>query len=168
MAQRSPSPPAPIAQEIVMATITLQHEYPYPADLVWAVATDLDHLKEVVAGLVEFRNLPSGRIYHGQRLDVDVSLFGKLPYKPYHMHVAHLDDAVMHFKSSEKGAGVKSWNHELNVVAADDGSRVTETIEIDAGLLTPIFKWWASYLYRSRHQPRMRILERLYAADNTA
>ena len=38
------------------------------------------------------------------------------------------------------------------------GSRLTDRIEIDAGLLTPLFVMWARYLYKARHKPRMRML----------
>jgi ligand-binding SRPBCC domain-containing protein len=142
-------------------TIKLRHIYPYPADLVWKVATDLDLLKRVVAGKVEFRNLPSGAIFSGQDIKVDVSLFGVLPYQPYRMQVVSLDVEQMCFVSSEKGAGVKSWQHSLRVVANGQGAAIEEEIEIDAGLLTRLFCKWAQFLYKGRHRPRLEILEEM-------
>ena len=62
-------------------SVHLIHEYAHPAARVWSVVIDLDRLKEVMAGLITFRNLPSGPIRQGQDLKVEVSLFGLLPYQ---------------------------------------------------------------------------------------
>ncbi len=140
-------------------TVHLTHPYSYPARQVWAVATDLDHLETVTAGLLAFRDLPSGAIYQGQHLTVQVSLFGTLPYQPYEMTVIEFDQDTMMFRSNEVGAGVKSWRHSLDVIAQGEGHcRIEEQIEIDAGVMTPIFAAWARFMYRKRHAPRLRIL----------
>ncbi len=141
-------------------TVKLSHEYPFSAEHVWAVATDLDHLQTVTRGLLEFRDLPSGQIHDGQHIKVQVSLFGKLPYQPYEMTVVTCDQATMSFQSEEVGAGVKSWRHVLTVVPTDTGSRIEEEITIDAGIATRVFATWARFLYRKRHMPRLRILEK--------
>ncbi len=148
-------------------TICLSHDYPYPAQQVWDVAIDLDHLKTVSNGLVSFRNLPSGQLYQGQHIQVDVSLFGWMPYQPYEMAVSALDDERMSFLSSEVGAGVRSWSHSLRVIPQKNGCRILEQIEIDAGLATPIFTAWAIFLYRRRHSPRLRILTALAQGSKT-
>lgn len=142
-------------------TVRLSHDYPFPPALVWRVVTDLDHLKTVTEGLLAFRDLPSGRIHGDQRLQVHVSLFGLLPYQPYTMVVAACDDAAMTFLSEEQGAGVKSWRHRLAVCPTGWGCSVLETIEIEAGLLTPAFAAWARFMYRRRHRPRLHILTAL-------
>lgn len=143
--------------------VELMHDYPYPPEDVWDVATDLGHLTTVVSGLLKFRGLPKGKIFEGQSLHVDVSLFGKLPYQPYEMTVVSLDDQQRTFQSSEIGAGVKSWRHSLKVVETASGSRIEESIEIDAGMMTPVFAAWARFMYRRRHQPRLDILKTRHA-----
>ncbi|WP_282078600.1 SRPBCC family protein [Epibacterium ulvae] len=141
--------------------VNLTHFYPYTARQVWDVATDLDHLSTVTAGLLAFRDLPSGAIHQGQHLKVQVSLFGKLPYQPYEMTVLECDKDKMAFRSNESGAGVKSWRHSLVVLPQDEGScRIEEQIEIDAGVMTWVFAAWAQFMYRKRHAPRLRILAR--------
>ncbi|WP_299410840.1 SRPBCC family protein [uncultured Roseobacter sp.] len=142
-------------------TIHLSHDYTYPAGWVWGVVIDLDHLKTITKGLVSFRNLPSGQIYQGQHIQVDVSLFSWMPYQPYEMTVIALDHEKMSFQSDEVGAGVKSWRHSLRVSPHKDGCRISEEIEIDAGMATPIFAAWARFLYRRRHKPRLQILASL-------
>lgn len=143
-----------------MRTISLTHNYAASAREVWEVAIDYDCLSEVMAGLVTFEGLPSGRVQAGQSMKVMVSLFGKLPAQPYQMKVLAFDDDEMHFQSSELGAGVKSWNHTLRVTPTENGSQLSETVEIDAGWATSLFALWARYLYAKRHAPRVRILER--------
>ncbi|SDE83998.1 Ligand-binding SRPBCC domain-containing protein [Paracoccus isoporae] len=141
-----------------MKTVILEHEYASPAKEVWAVATDLDALKEIMDGVVSFEGLPSGRVYQGQKITVQVSLFGKLPPQPYFMEVLECDDEAMTLRSSEKGAGVKSWRHTLSVEPQQSGSRLRDVIEIDAGWMSWAFALWARFLYRKRHEPRVQIL----------
>lgn len=143
-----------------MRKIHLTHTYTFPARNVWDVAIDYDCLAEVMQGLVTFEGLPKGRVEQGQSSTVMVSLFGKLPAQPYHMDVVTFDDDAMTFTSSERGAGVRSWHHTLRVEQTETGSRLLDTIEIDAGWRTALFVLWARFLYAKRHAPRQRILER--------
>ncbi|WP_299085304.1 SRPBCC family protein [uncultured Ruegeria sp.] len=142
-----------------MRIVTIQNDYPVSASRLWALATDYAALSEVMEGLVSFEGLPEGRARTGQRLEVMVSLFGKLPAQPYRIDVLECDNQRMILRSSERGAGVKTWLHSLTVMENETGSRLQDRIEIDAGMLTPVFALWARYLYRARHRPRLRLLE---------
>nr|WP_321509497.1 SRPBCC family protein [uncultured Celeribacter sp.] len=148
-----------------MKTVVLQHEYDAAAQDVWALATDLDALKEIMEGVVTFEGLPGGRVYEGQQITVQVSLFGKLPSQPYFMEVLECDDKAMILRSSEKGAGVKSWRHTLTVEPTASGSRLRDVIEIDAGWITWAYALWAKYLYGKRHKPRVRLLADMQAGQ---
>ena len=141
-----------------MRTIELSHDYPVSAQRLWELVTDYDALAEVMKGIIKFDGLPSGHTRPGQSFTVMVSVFGVLPPQPYHMEVLECDDRRMVLRSTERGAGVKVWKHSLIVFPMADGSRLMETIEIDAGWLTFAFARWARYLYRARHKPRLRLL----------
>ncbi|MCH9807415.1 MAG: SRPBCC family protein [Alphaproteobacteria bacterium] len=141
-----------------MGTVALEHDYPVEPRELWAIATDYGALQEVMKGIVSFDGLPEGRTETGQKLNIQVSLFGRLPSQPYAIEVIECDDEAMILRSNEKGAGVKSWQHTLTVTSIPGGSRLTDRIEIDAGFLTPFFVMWARYLYKARHEPRMRML----------
>jgi len=149
-------------------SVHLIHEYAHPAARVWSVVIDLDRLKEVMAGLITFQNLPSGPIRQGQDLKVEVSLFGLLPYQPYEMRVERLDPASMTFQSDERGAGVQSWRHCLKVIPTETGCTVSEKIEIEAGPATPVFAAWARYLYGRRHKRRLTILQEIATSEDGA
>jgi hypothetical protein len=141
-----------------MKTVTIIHEYAASADAVWELVTDYQALAEVMEGVVAFDGLPKGRTKTGQSIEVKVSLFGKLPTQPYLMEVLECSDETMTLRSSERGAGVKSWKHTLTVFPIEAGCRLQDHIVIDAGLMTPLFALWARYLYRARHKPRLRML----------
>lgn len=150
-----------------MKTVRLEHEYAASAREVWALATDLDALSEIMDGLVTFEGLPSGKVYQGQKITVQVSLFGKLPPQPYYMEVLECDDEAMVLRSLEKGAGVKSWRHTLTVEPQHTGSRLSDVIEIDAGWMSWAFALWARFLYSKRHAPRVQLLADMQARRST-
>lgn len=146
--------------------VHLTHDYEYEADLVWSILTEFKHLETVMEGLATFKGLPEGQIFEGQKLSVEVSMFGKLPFQPYFMSVEHCDHKAFTFISSEKGAGVRSWRHSLSVVSHNSGPtyaggscQVIENIEIDAGSITFIFALWAKCMYSARHKRRLAILK---------
>ncbi len=141
-----------------MRTVRVEHDYPVPPAQLWQIATDYDALAEVMKGLISFEGLPAGRTHTGQSFTVMVSLFGRLPKQPYFMEVLECDDARMVLRSSERGAGVKTWNHTLTVSQTATGSRMSDHIDIEAGLMTLPFALWAKFLYKARHKPRLRLL----------
>lgn len=143
-----------------MKTVVVENEYSVSPAKLWALATDYDALTEIMKGIASFEGLPAGRTETGHKLNVMVSLFGKLPSQPYFMEILECDDDRMILRSLEKGAGVKTWQHTLSVTETELGSRLCDRIEIDAGFLTPIFALWAKYLYRARHKPRQKLLQR--------
>lgn len=142
-----------------MRTVVSEHHYSVSPDRLWALVTDYSALKTVMDGMVAFEGLPEGRAVTGQKCEVMVSLFGRLPAQPYVMEVVLCDDAAMVLQSSERGAGVKSWRHHLCVEATSNGCKITDRIEIDAGLMTPFFALWARYMYRARHKPRLALFD---------
>ena len=68
-----------------MAIVKVERSYEASAERLRALATDYDALAEVSGRYVNFRGLPSGRGRAGQVLEVEVSLFGRLPWQPYQM-----------------------------------------------------------------------------------
>jgi hypothetical protein len=140
------------------ATVSTSHDYNASPDRVWQVATSWDCLREAVRGLIDYEPLPDEPMHQGQVIKTNVSLFGRLPPFPYVMEVVHFDPEARTFASHEYGGAVKAWNHTLTVAPTPDGARLDDTIEIDAGWLTPIYALWAKFMYARRHKPRLRML----------
>lgn len=143
--------------------VKLEHEYQQNARQVWHVATNIQYFEKIMRGLVSFRGLPKAPLHEGQVLQLQVSLFGILPYQPYHINIVTFDEDKMQFCSMEKGVGVHLWRHELRVMpnGDDSGCKIIEQIEIDAGVSTPIFVLWAQFLYKKRHPRRLSLLAEL-------
>lgn len=140
------------------AHVHLSHVYPFPAQAVWDVATDMRAYAKVMEGLMTFQGLPDTPLQQGQQIDVTFRLLGKLPPQPYHMRLDVFSPADRHFKSFEWGGAVKSWQHELRVTDTADGCVLTDDVTIDAGWLTPIYAAFARFMYRRRHPVRLDIL----------
>lgn len=143
-----------------MKTVRLSHVYDHPPQAVWDVATDFDCLKEAMRGLITFKGMPSGTIHKGQVINVEVSMFGLLPYQPYRMELVELDPVARHFKSDEQGMGVDHWQHSLRVLPHARGAELVDEIEIEAGWRTSVVCAWARYMYKRRHKPRLEMLAR--------
>ncbi|MWD28844.1 hypothetical protein E0K89_015290 [Aquicoccus sp. SCR17] len=141
-----------------MQRVRLEHDYPVSPDRLWQLATDLDALAEVSGGMVQFRGMPSGRVREGQVIDVEVSLLGLFPWRPYRMRVISCDDAARRLVSEEEGMGVELWRHSLSVTGEEGAARLIDEIEIEAGWKTPIVARWARFLYARRDAPRRRLL----------
>lgn len=141
-----------------MRKIDLSHEYSVAPDVLWRMVINFQALEKVMRGLIRFSGLPDGDLFTGQVADVRVSLFGVLPSQPYRMKVLLRDDATLSVHSTEHGAGVKRWEHRFQVIPTDAGCRLVESIEIEAGILTPLFARWARFLYTRRHPARLALL----------
>lgn len=143
-------------------TVKMSHDYACSADQLWPIVIDYAYLAEVMQGKVSFTGMPDGVTETGQKIHVKTSLFGKLPEQDYYMEILECNHETMTVHSSERGSGVKSWRHRFKVIQTETGCRLTDEIEIDAGLMTWLFCLWAGYMYKGRHAPRLRILKRLY------
>ena len=143
-----------------MTTVVLHHDYDAAPRDVWAVATDWDCFIRAMEGVAAFRGLPDEPLHEGQRIEAEVSLFGKLPWQPHVMQLERFDPEAMEFQSREASTGVKRWDHHLTVTAHKGGALLTDTIEIEAERfwMTPLFVLWARFVYRRRHAPRLAML----------
>lgn len=139
-------------------TVSLSYEYDASPDRLWRLVTDLAMLEPLSNGLVTFRGLPEGRLTRGQHLEIAVSPFGRLPWRPYVIEVLDRDDDTRRFHTLEYGAGIERWEHWLSVTGTGSGARLTERIEISAGKLSLPVALWAGYMYRTRHRVRRRLL----------
>ncbi|SDX91249.1 SRPBCC family protein [Citreimonas salinaria] len=146
-------------------TVSLSYDYEANPDRLWRLVTDLAMLEPLSNGLVTFRGLPEGRLTRGQCLNIAVSPFGRLPWRPYVIEVLDRDDVTRSFHTLEYGAGIDRWEHWLSVSGTDKGARLTERIEISAGKMGLPVSLWAGYMYRTRHRVRRRLLGASHAQD---
>ncbi len=140
-------------------TIELSHFYPEKAEAVWRVATDWTCLQKAMEGLVRYYGLPDTPIVEGMIVETEFSLFGILPKMPWKMEVLTFDPVNRCIKSHEEGGVVTRWDHHFEVVEAEGGSVLRESITIDAGGMTWLYVFWGKFMYGRRHPARLEMLK---------
>ena len=150
-----------------MGLVNVSNEYDVSAAHLWAVSTDLSNLARTTGGLVAYRNVPERCAEEGEHVAFDVSLFGLLPWQPYEVFIETLDPGSFRFRTRERGAGIRRWDHDMRVEARPGGSALIETIHVEADVaaFTPIAERFARHVYRRRHAPRLALLTRLDPVD---
>jgi ligand-binding SRPBCC domain-containing protein len=85
-------------------------------------------------------------------------LFGLIPLGIHRITLKVIDRDKNLIKSQENGTLAKVWNHTIHFHENEDGQvHYTDSIEIKAGVLTPLIWLFAQYFYRHR-QKRWRQL----------
>lgn len=143
-----------------MRTITLSDRYAVTADRLWAEVVRYKSLEVLMSSPLVRVRCPEGEEQVGDDVQLIFRLFGAVPIGTWRFKVVERDDARRRLKSEEQGTGVRSWTHEIAVTAEGDaGARLTDTIAIDAGALTPLVSAFARRDYTRRHAQRKRSLE---------
>lgn len=143
-----------------MAYVVVDQLYDNCALKLWKIATDYSALSQLMTGLVRFDGLPSEAVTEGQRLEIEVSLLGLLPTKPYRIDVIECEPEMMIMRTHEHGHGIDLWDHTTAIMKDGDGARWIDFIEIKAGWLTWPASIWARVIYTTRHRRRRRMLRR--------
>ena len=138
-------------------TLTFRHVYPTDPDRLFELVTDLDTLEAVTRPWMRFDHLPSGPVHEGQVIDVDLSLFGLLPARPYRMVVTKCTDAGHQMTSDETGMGTHLV-HRLEVHPCAQGAELVDIIEVESGWAAPIVTLWLCLTHHWRHHIRMRLV----------
>jgi len=64
------------------------------------------------------------------------------------------------------GALIKQWDHWIFVEPDGEGTRYTDRVDVDAGLLTPFVSAFARIFYRHRQRRWRRLVQTDFAALN--
>lgn len=151
-----------------MTTVVSKATYGVPAATLWRHVVRYDSLEAMMSGALVHVTCPAGEEQVGHDVVLVFRLIGIVPVGRWRFKVVARDDARRRLCSEESGMFVRRWAHEVVVEALDDGtSRLVDTIEIDAGVLTPFVAWFARRDYARRHRLRRRLVSSA-AMDNTA
>jgi hypothetical protein len=143
-----------------MAIVRVYAVYDVPAAVLWRHVVRYDVLEALMSGPLVRVTCPTGEEQAGHDFVLAFKLFGVIPVSRWRLRVVARDDAALRLRSEESGAGVRRWHHEIAVEPIDGAtSRLTDTIEIDAGALTPLVAWFARREYARRHRLRKRMVE---------
>lgn len=144
-------------------TIHIETELPTDADRVWGAMTNLTSFLYVTRGVVSFPALVGrtdpirvGEIGRGW-----IFAFHVVPVHRHTIEVVEVDDRARSIVSNEHGGVVDRWDHTLHVEPIDDARcRYSDTVVIDAGILTPVVCLIGIGLYRYRQRRWHRLVRK--------
>jgi hypothetical protein len=116
----------------------------------------------VTRGLLGFRALGTvpEHLHEGDVIRIRLLFFHLIPAWTHEIRIIRVDEQERTVATAEHGGAVRRWDHVLRFEAAGAGrSRYTDTIELEAGALTPLIWAYAQLFYRYR-QMRWRRLAR--------
>lgn len=145
----------------VTTTIRVDAIYNLPAEALWRNVVRYDALEAVMSGALVRVTCPEGEEQVGDDVALTFRLLGVAPVGRWRFKVVARDDMRFRLRSEESGTGVRRWAHESAIERIDDSTcRLIDTIEIDAGALTPVVAWFARREYARRHRLRKRLVAR--------
>jgi hypothetical protein len=142
-------------------TVHVESELPTHADDVWAALQLPGTMAYVCRGVLGFPAVAtrSERFHQGERGTGWVRLFHVLPLHRHTIEVVELDEASRTVRTLERGGLLRSWRHTLQVVPiAAARCRYSDTVEIEAGALTPLVAGFTRVLFGYRHRRWQRLV----------
>lgn len=131
-------------------------DYPVDLETLWADILDPTALADSMKGAVTYEGLPTEPVYEGQVVVVKLKRWGWLPMGKWTMKVVRLDSENYILESEEHGGFVKCYRHRLEVVPTGQKTcRYTDTLNVDAGIFTPIIAPMFKKIYEDRHEKRI-------------
>lgn len=130
---------------------------------VWSTVKRKELLHYVIAPMGTFSPLDGvtrGPWIPGTTYDGRSFLFSIIPVGTRTILIESVDDRSMTIQSREHGEiGLTKWDHLIAVKPEGDGSRYSDTIEIDAGVFTLLYWWYAEMFYRHRQRKWRKLVK---------
>lgn len=146
-----------------MQTIHVETELDAAAERVWHAIQHPVTFTYVCRGLFGIPQL-AGRsepCQEGETGTGRLFLFHFIPFSRHTINVAGIDEESMTMTTREHGGMLRTWNHTLHAEPLPDGrTRYSDTVEIDAGMLTPVVARVAVGIYRYRQRRWRRLARR--------
>jgi hypothetical protein len=145
-------------------TVHVETTLPTSADRVWSAMLSPATFLYVCKGLFGFPAL-AGRtesLRTGERGTGWLMAFHVIPAYRHTIEVTEVDEATGTIRTREHGGALKAWNHTLHVEALQaDSCRYSDTVDIDAGLLTGAVVAIANGIYRYRQRRWRKLVRRM-------
>ena len=114
-------------------------------------------LLHVSAPLLHFKPLdpaPLPETWQDGEYRVGMWLFGFLPlgWQMVGLEIQPLRSDIWSIRDNGRGALIRTWDHWIEVAPDGDGTRYTDRVTVEAGLLTPFVVLFARIFYRHRQR----------------
>jgi hypothetical protein len=134
--------------------VSVSSQINIPAHSAWVLVKRSSTLAFVTRGLMGFRseskNFPEFWV-EGSSEQMRIYLFGFIPAWKHRIFFNEISSSKMRMLTEESGGLITTWNHLILVESKSNSQCLyTDTVEIDAGLLTPFVWMYASAFYRYR------------------
>ena len=133
------------------------------ADL-WDKLTRPEYLQRVSSPVLKFMpdedDLFEGNWTAGREYNLSLYLFNFLPLGNHRIKLVKIDKETKTILSEETGLLARTWNHKISFQQCGEKRiKYTDTVEINAGLLTPLIWSFAQLFYRHRQRRWKDLLE---------
>ncbi|RVT87101.1 hypothetical protein DXV76_03160 [Rhodobacteraceae bacterium CCMM004] len=129
---------------------------PAPPERVWSLLERPQTLAYVSAPLMRFEPVggPWPETWHEGTWRVRVRGLGGVPmgWQEIRISFPPADPPVRRVRDNGRGALARRWDHVIEVAPEGDGTRYTDTVEVEAGLLTPAVAAFAGVFYAHRQR----------------
>ncbi len=146
------------------AVVRVSTELAHPADKVWEKLKKRStflYITRPVLGYPGSEMWPEELFIAQTSISMRVSLLHALPSTPHEVEVVMVDESSMQIETRERSGFVEDWEHCMRVdPIRSDRCRYTDSIEINAGWLTPAAWVFASVFYRYRHMRWRKFMRR--------
>lgn len=145
--------------------IRVTSTFPADAQAVWGKLQDIETLRFITRPMMTFTpaaGTASAAWHEGGTYAFRLRVFGVIPFGGGHViHVESKDPACLTIRTRERSKVVRTWKHRIELVPQQRGTRYTDTVEIDAGLFTPLVTLWSHAFYRHRQKRWLKLLKEM-------
>jgi hypothetical protein len=97
----------------------------------------------------------------GETIELRLKLLNAVPVNRHTIKLIELDDATRTARTNEHGGALKTWNHTIHVEPLSDGTcRYSDSIDLDAGRLTPVALAIANAIFAHRQRRWHKLVAR--------
>jgi hypothetical protein len=143
-------------------TITLSSIFPAVPEKIWPLLIRIDTLRYIAFPYAVFSLVGDTKVTEwrkGETLRFKLRVFGFIPLGIHSIRAEEMDRVAFIIRSREGNRFVPVWNHTITLKPSGGSfTEYTDTIELDAGLLTGVVSIWSTAFYRHRQKKWIKML----------
>lgn len=144
-----------------MRSLTRSTELRIDADSAWALVKRADTFLFVTRPLLGVQGDLPETLDEGESIDLRLKLLSAIPTNRHTIRIVAIDDSTRTARTNEHGGVLKTWNHTIHVEPLTETTcRYTDSIDIDAGALTPIALTIADAFFAHRQRRWHKLVAR--------